>query len=272
MRAITKADEVKDPAEQSNVKAAVDQVVVTPAGTPASNAVATTSKFADLHQHATDYLVPDYYETGGGNIFSQVKVDLNGQFPLLHVSLHKPLLRGRQHLPDRPGGADRAVRRPAADARSATSPSRSTASCSSVTSARCGCRRSSRSSASSILFALCLLEPPLAGAGPPGAGRRAPGRGGAEPPPAPSSASPRRSRSSDDRHPDPGCASPASAALGDARCCSRPAARTASSSTPVVSAAPVASRSCCSRSFFWIFFGALFYMDRVRKKRRAPEE
>jgi hypothetical protein len=24
--------------------------------------------------------------------------------------------------------------------------------------------------------------------------------------------------------------------------------------------------------FFWIFFGALFYMDRQRKKRNAPEE
>jgi hypothetical protein len=25
-------------------------------------------------------------------------------------------------------------------------------------------------------------------------------------------------------------------------------------------------------AFFWIFFGALFYMDRQRKKRSAPEE
>ena len=24
--------------------------------------------------------------------------------------------------------------------------------------------------------------------------------------------------------------------------------------------------------FFWIFFASLFYMDRVRKKRNAPEE
>jgi hypothetical protein len=24
--------------------------------------------------------------------------------------------------------------------------------------------------------------------------------------------------------------------------------------------------------FFWIFFGALFYMDRVRKRRSTPEE
>ena len=36
VRAITKADEVTDPTEQSNVKATVDQVVVTPVGTPGS--------------------------------------------------------------------------------------------------------------------------------------------------------------------------------------------------------------------------------------------
>lgn len=24
--------------------------------------------------------------------------------------------------------------------------------------------------------------------------------------------------------------------------------------------------------FFWIFFGAMFYMDRLRKRRRSPEE
>ncbi len=90
VREIDKADEVKDPTEQSNVKATVDQVVVTPEGTPSSNAVASTSKYA-IYTNSTDYLVPRYYETGGGNIFSQTKVDVNGQFPLLHVSLHKPL-------------------------------------------------------------------------------------------------------------------------------------------------------------------------------------
>ena len=89
VRAITKADEVTDPTEQSNVKATVDQVVVTPVGTPSSNAVAATNKFA-IYTQSTDYLVPTYYETGGGNLFSQVKVDVNGQFPVLHVSLHKP--------------------------------------------------------------------------------------------------------------------------------------------------------------------------------------
>jgi hypothetical protein len=89
VRAITKADEVTDPTEQSNVKASVDQVVVTAEGTPGTNAVAAGNNFA-LYQSTTDYLVPNYYEVGGGNIFSENKVDLNGQFPLLHVTLHKP--------------------------------------------------------------------------------------------------------------------------------------------------------------------------------------
>jgi hypothetical protein len=90
VRDITKADQVRDPAEQSNVKAAVDQVVVTPKGTPSSDAVATTSKFA-IYEDATLYLVPRYYETGGGKLFSQVKFDVNGQFPVAHLSLHNPL-------------------------------------------------------------------------------------------------------------------------------------------------------------------------------------
>jgi hypothetical protein len=90
VRAINKTNEVKDPAEQSNVKAAVDQVVVTPLGTPSSNAVASTSKFA-IYANSTLYLVPSYYETGGGKLFSQAKLYVSGQFPLVHASLHKPL-------------------------------------------------------------------------------------------------------------------------------------------------------------------------------------
>jgi hypothetical protein len=89
VRAITKADEVTDPTEQSNVKASVDQVVVTAEGGPGSNAVAAGNKYA-LYTSTTDYLVPNFYETGGGNIFSQFKFHVSGQFPILHFSLHKP--------------------------------------------------------------------------------------------------------------------------------------------------------------------------------------
>jgi hypothetical protein len=90
VRNLTKANEVKDTAEQSNLKAVVDQVVVTPKGTPGSDAVATTNKFA-IYEDSTLYLVPHYFEIGGGKLFSQVKAHVSGTFPLLHVSLHQPL-------------------------------------------------------------------------------------------------------------------------------------------------------------------------------------
>jgi len=89
VRNITEADKLEDPAEEANVKAAVDTVVVTPQGGPEEEETGATSEF-QIYSSATDYLVPDFFETGGGNIFSQFDVQLNGQFPLLHVSLHKP--------------------------------------------------------------------------------------------------------------------------------------------------------------------------------------
>jgi hypothetical protein len=76
--------------EQANVKAAVDSTVVTPQGGPGEVTVTGTSKFAK-YQQATDYIVSNTYETGGGNIFSQFKVSVNGTFPVLHLSTHKPL-------------------------------------------------------------------------------------------------------------------------------------------------------------------------------------
>jgi hypothetical protein len=89
IRAITDADKLEDPAEQANVKAAVDTVVVTPQGTPSTQETGATKRF-QIYTQATDYLVPDYFEVGGGNLFSQVDVNVNGQFPILHVSLHTP--------------------------------------------------------------------------------------------------------------------------------------------------------------------------------------
>ncbi len=176
VRAINKTDEVKDPTEQSNVKAAVDQVVVTPEGTPSSNAVAATSKFA-IYTNSTDYLVPTYYETGGGNIFSQTEVDVSGQFPLLHVSLHKPHVRGRRHLPGRHGSADRPVRRGPAD------PEVRRDQADHEPRVRTGPRLGAGPPVRRPRRVLDPVrpdpaEPPLAGAGPAGARRRGPGRGG----------------------------------------------------------------------------------------------
>ena len=62
---------------------------MTAEGTPGSNAVAAGNNFA-LYQSTTDYLVPNYFEVGGGNIFSENTFHVSGQFPILHFSLHKP--------------------------------------------------------------------------------------------------------------------------------------------------------------------------------------
>jgi hypothetical protein len=89
VREVKNEGELDDAAEQANIKAAVDTTVVTPAENPGSQEVAATNKFA-VYASAEDYLVTKYFVTGGGNVFSQVDVDVNGEFPLVHVSLHEP--------------------------------------------------------------------------------------------------------------------------------------------------------------------------------------
>jgi hypothetical protein len=80
---------LEDPAEQANVKAAVDTLVVTPADEPGDEEVGATSEFA-IYESAEDYIVTDYFVTGGGGIFSQVDVQTGGGWPWIHVSLHEP--------------------------------------------------------------------------------------------------------------------------------------------------------------------------------------
>lgn len=89
IQGLDESDKVKDPAEQANVKAALDQVVVVPQGGQSSELSASTRKF-QIYTSTTDYLTPSYYETGGGNIFSQSDFKITGKFPLVHISLHKP--------------------------------------------------------------------------------------------------------------------------------------------------------------------------------------
>lgn len=86
---LTDANKLEDPAEQANVKAAVDTVVVTPLGTPSENETGATRRF-QIYSSATAYLVPDYFEVGGGNIFGEFDFDVNGNFPIVHISLHTP--------------------------------------------------------------------------------------------------------------------------------------------------------------------------------------
>ncbi len=91
VQTVRKTGRPVDIAEQANVKAAVDQALVatTPGGAEGQTQVASANKFA-VYQSATDYLVKNIYETGGGNIFSQVDVTTGGGFPWVHVSLHTP--------------------------------------------------------------------------------------------------------------------------------------------------------------------------------------
>lgn len=81
-----------DATAEANIRAAVDTALVATSEGQAEGEeqVASANKFA-VYQSATDYLVQDIFETGGGNIFSQVDVQTGGSFPWIHVSLHKPL-------------------------------------------------------------------------------------------------------------------------------------------------------------------------------------
>jgi hypothetical protein len=89
VRDIRDRGKLDDATEQANIKAAVDTLVVTPEDNPGDEEVAATSEY-QIYESAQAYIVTDYYEAGGGDIFSEVDVDVNGRFPLLHVSLHQP--------------------------------------------------------------------------------------------------------------------------------------------------------------------------------------
>jgi hypothetical protein len=89
VRDLDESNQLKDPAEEANIKAALDQVVVVPEGGQSSENVGGTARF-QLYESTTDYLTPSYYETGGGNIFSESSFKVDGNYPLVHISLHKP--------------------------------------------------------------------------------------------------------------------------------------------------------------------------------------
>ena len=136
----------------------------------------TANKFA-LYTSTTDYLVPKYYEIGGGNIFSQFKFHVSGQFPIVHFSLHKPHFAVVNICPiDQEALIVPFGEPPPTPKCDTTKPINSV-----VFERDLGSVRVPPFVAlvtSSILFTLTLLEPPLAGAGPAGAGRRRAGRSG----------------------------------------------------------------------------------------------
>lgn len=73
------------PTEATNVKAAVDAVVIKPTATNGKQPPPPT-KFSTFDD-STQYLVPQTFEVGGG---AQQKVTFGGGFPWAHFSFHKP--------------------------------------------------------------------------------------------------------------------------------------------------------------------------------------
>ena len=79
-----------DQADLANIKAAVDlNLIVNKDELTGEILSGANGKFA-IYTDATGYIVKRNQVTGGGEIFSQVKVTTGGGFPWLHVSLHQP--------------------------------------------------------------------------------------------------------------------------------------------------------------------------------------
>ncbi len=74
----------------ANVKAAVDLNLIINTNQLTGEILAGSYGKYAIYQDATGYIVTKNQLTGGGEIFSQVKVTGGGGFPWLHVSLHKP--------------------------------------------------------------------------------------------------------------------------------------------------------------------------------------
>jgi hypothetical protein len=94
---ITSQDKV-DLAEQTNIKAAVDSLVVIPTGTNGKEPE-PPNEFQTFTE-STDYLVANAFETGGESWLQKgfpwvhpenLSVSLNSDFPWLHVTGHQPL-------------------------------------------------------------------------------------------------------------------------------------------------------------------------------------
>ena len=80
VRDLDESNQLKDPAEEANIKAALDQVVVVPRAGAGEETSAARRRF-QIYESTTDYLTPSYYETGGGNIFSAVELQGRRQLP-----------------------------------------------------------------------------------------------------------------------------------------------------------------------------------------------
>ena len=257
-----------DEAEIANLKAAVDTNLMITKNEQTGEIESGAGGTYAVYEDATDYLVTDNQETGGGEIFSQFDVDGGGGFPWVHVSLHKPLyavvttckVDPRSRRPRCPSVRSR----PRRSAR--TTPVR--CSCSSATSARCGCRRSWRCSPSGS----CSSSACSACTGGSVTCRSRPSVSPAKPTPSPRPRPRTRPRRSEE-HDDPGSPPPsdswATAALllvVAAGC----------SDGQLVDAGGEHGQGGLAfvfmTMFFFILFGSLFYMDRVRERRNPTDD
>jgi hypothetical protein len=84
--AITEETEPLEAAAATNVKAAVDGTIVTQTPAHGEELAPDANRFAQF-EDATDYLMTESYEVGGGG---RTKVELDGTWPFVHVSFHKP--------------------------------------------------------------------------------------------------------------------------------------------------------------------------------------
>lgn len=90
VREINTGGKMPSDADITNLKAAVDSnLILTKNELTGEILSGAEGKFA-VYAAATDYLVTNNQITGGGGLFSQVSAEVNGSFPWLHVSLHKP--------------------------------------------------------------------------------------------------------------------------------------------------------------------------------------
>jgi hypothetical protein len=86
VRTITSKGKKDDAQALANVKAFVDQAIITQKPALGEVLAPDVNKYA-VYTDATDYLVTNTYETGGGH---RAEISADGTFPFVHVSTHVP--------------------------------------------------------------------------------------------------------------------------------------------------------------------------------------
>ena len=91
VRVVDKEGHPADAAAITNLKASVDTNLIINKNELTGEILSGAGGKYAVYQDATGYIVTKNQLTGGGEIFSKVKVSTGDGFPWVHVSLHKPL-------------------------------------------------------------------------------------------------------------------------------------------------------------------------------------